>query len=277
MKIRSIARHAAALAAIACALALAGCATVQTTQPGVVGVERKQFMLVSEDQLRQSAAQAYTQTLEQAQQKGALNPDPQRVERVRRIVARLVPATGAFRPDAPGWPWQVNVIQSDELNAWAMPGGRIAVYSGLIERLELSDAELAAILGHEMAHALREHAREQVSRQLAAQLGLSVAGAALGLGQTSQQIGQVLTDVTFNLPHSREAEQEADRIGVELAARAGYDPLAAVSVWQKMERAQSGGRPPQFLSTHPSPANRIDDLREYAARVMPLYRSAQGS
>lgn len=277
MRFHTIMRHALALAGVAFALALPGCQSVQTTQPGVVGVERKQLMLVPEDQLRQSAAQAYQQTLQVAQQKGALNPDPQMLARVRRVVGRLVPATAAFRSDAPNWPWRVNVIQSNQLNAWAMPGGRIAVYSGLITRLDLTDAELAAILGHEMAHALREHAREQVSRQMAEQLGFSVAGAALGLGESTQQIAQVLTNVTFNLPHSRQAEQEADRIGVELAARAGYDPRAAVSVWQKMQKAQDGGGSPQFLSTHPAPGDRLADVRQYAERVMPLYRSAQRS
>jgi predicted Zn-dependent protease len=267
-------RRIGAIAAAAAAIALTGCETVQTTQPGLVGVARPQRMLVSEEQMQQGAAQAYQQMLQEAKAKGVLNQDPALVARVRNIVSRLVPATTAFRSDTANWPWQVNVITTDELNAWCMPGGRMMVYTGLVNKIKLTDSQLAAILGHEMAHALREHSREQASRAAAENLGLSIAGAALGLGDAATNLAQLVTDVTFNLPNSRQAEQEADRIGEELAARAGYDPHAAVSVWQKMEKA-GGAAPPQFLSTHPSAANRLADLQNYAERVMPLYQSAK--
>jgi predicted Zn-dependent protease len=187
---------------------------------------------------------------------------------------RLIPATTAFRPDATRWPWEVHVIQDNQLNAWAMPGGKMVVYSGLIEKLRLTDDELAAIMGHEIAHSLREHARERVSQEMATNLGIGIAGAVLGFGQVGQQLADALAQVTFTLPHSRGQETEADRIGVELAARGGFEPHAAVSVWQKMQQAAGSGGP-QFLSTHPSPENRLADLKVYADRVTPLYQQAR--
>jgi predicted Zn-dependent protease len=150
----------------------------------------------------------------------------------------------------------------------------MAVYTGLIEQLKLSDDELAAIMGHEIAHALREHGRERISQQLAASFAVGVASAALGLGQGGTQLADMVAQVTFTLPNSRLHEQEADRIGVELAARAGYDPRAAVNVWKKMSQA-GGGAPPEILSTHPSPESRIKDLEVYSERVMPLYQAAR--
>jgi len=255
-------------------LALTACETVQTTQSGVVGVDRKQTFLVSSDEINQSAVQAYQKVLGDAKQKGELDRDPAQLQRVRAIAARLVPATGAFRQDAPGWKWEVNVISSDEVNAWCMPGGKIAVYSGLINSLHPTDDELATVIGHEIAHALREHSREQVSHQMGQQLLIGVGAAVLGVGDLGQQVAQSLLDVTFNLPHSRTDETEADRIGVELAARAGYDPRAAITLWQKMEKL-AGSRPPQWLSTHPDPANRTKDLEVYAQRVYPLYQQAK--
>jgi len=187
---------------------------------------------------------------------------------------RLINVTGAFRPDAPRWAWEANVITSNDVNAWCMPGGKIAVYTGLIDKLKITDDELAAVMGHEIAHALREHGRERASQAYAQAIGIQVLGAALGLGGGEMQIAQIIADVTFNLPNSREDEVEADRIGVELAARAGYDPHAAVTLWQKMGQV-GGSAPPQFLSTHPSPQNRQKDLTAYAERVMPLYESAR--
>jgi predicted Zn-dependent protease len=261
-------------AALASMLALAACQTVQTTQPGAVGIERKQSMLLSSAEIDKSAATAYRQELKKASAKKALNHDPAQVERVRVIVLRLINVTGAFRPDAPHWAWETNVITSNDVNAWCMPGGKIAVYTGLIEKLKVTDDELAAVMGHEIGHALREHGRERASQAYAESLGLSVVGAALGLGQGSMQLAQIITDITFNLPNSREHEVEADRIGVELAARAGYDPRAAITLWQKMGQV-GGSAPPQFLSTHPSPQNRQKDLTAYAARVMPLYEAAR--
>lgn len=274
---RRHAARAAAAGALAVAALLAGCQSVQTTAGGAVGVERTQRMtpLISEAQLREQAALSYREVLTKERQQGKLNADPALTNRVRAIAGRLIPAAGAFRPDATGWNWEVNVIQSDEMNAWCMPGGKIAVYTGLITKLNLTDAEIAAILGHEIAHALREHARERASEQLGAQVLLSGAVMAIGGGQSSMDLGGVFYKTFFGLPNSRLHETEADRIGVEIAARAGYDPRAAMSLWRKMA-ANGGSRGPEFLSTHPSPDTRLADLEVYSARVMPLYEQARG-
>jgi predicted Zn-dependent protease len=258
-------------ALVACALA--ACATVQTTSPGAVGIERKQRMLVSEEQVQQAAAQAYNQQLQQARSKGLLNRDQQLLARVRGIERRLVPHTATFRPDAPRWNWETNVLTSKDMNAYAMPGGKIMVYTGLVERLQLSDAELAAVVGHEIAHALREHSRERISRAYAQQLALAGIAVATGVGEGAMNLANMVATVTFQLPHSREQEAEADLVGLELMARAGYDPNAAVSVWRKMTAANRGG-PPEFLSTHPTPGSRIEELQAAVPRVMPLYRVA---
>jgi len=255
-------------------LALTGCQTVQTTRSGAVGVDRKQSMLLSSAEVNQGATLAYQQTIQSAAKDGVLNRNPAHVARVRAVARRLIRVTGAFRADAPAWQWQVNVISSQEINAWCMPGGKIAVYTGLLDRLRLTNAELAAVLGHEIAHALREHGREQASQAMAENVALSVLGAAVGLDTVGQQVAQVVADVTFKLPNSREFEREADRIGVELAARAGYDPRAAVTVWKKMA-GTGGGHPPELLSTHPSDESRIRDLQVYSARVMPLYQATR--
>ncbi|MGQ0751148.1 MAG: M48 family metallopeptidase [Betaproteobacteria bacterium] len=267
-------RRGGLVLAIVAAAALPACETVQTTQAGAVGVDRKQAMLLSSDQVNNAAVSAYRQTMQSASQKGALNRNPAQVQRVRAITQRLIPATGAFRQDAPGWKWEVNVISSPEVNAWAMPGGKIAVYTGIMEKLKLTDDELAAIIGHEIAHALREHGRERASQQMAQGLAVGVIGAAVGLGGLGQDLAGLVADVTFGLPYSREFEREADRIGVELAARGGFDPRAAITLWQKMAQAGGGGTP-EFLSTHPSDQSRIQDLQMYAQRVMPLYQQAR--
>ena len=253
---------------------LAGCQSVNTTQPGAVGVDRKQNMVVSSEAVNQGAVKAYAAVLADAQKKGQLNRDAGQLQRVRAIAGRLIPQTGAFRPDAPGWKWEVNVITSKEVNAWCMPGGKIAFYTGLIEQLHATDDEAAAVMGHEIAHALREHGRERASQAMVQGIGISIVGAALGLGGGAQDLTRAVLDVTFNLPNSRTDEQEADRIGVELAARAGYDPRAAVTLWEKMTRL-GGSQPPQFLSTHPSHASRISDLKGYAEKVWPLYEAAR--
>jgi predicted Zn-dependent protease len=261
-------------AAVLAGLLLAGCQTVHTTQPGVVGVERSQIMLLSSESVNSGAANAYRQLTGQAQQKGQLNRNAQQVARVRGIAERLRPQTAAFRADAPGWNWEVNVVTSNEVNAWCMPGGKIAVYTGLIERLQATDDEIAAVMGHEIAHALREHGRERASQAMAQGIGITVLGVALGMSGGAQDLTQLALDLTFNLPNSRTDEMEADRIGVELAARGGYDPRAAITLWEKMGKL-GGGQPPQFLSTHPSHATRIADLRAYSAKVLPLYEAAR--
>jgi predicted Zn-dependent protease len=254
---------------------LAACETVQTTAPGAVGVERKQQMLVSEQTVEQGAQQAYTQELTKAREAKALNANPSLVQRVQTISHRLIEQTPAFRPDALKWDWQVNVQSKDELNAYCMPGGKIMVYSGLVQKLDLTDDELATVIGHEMAHALREHSREAVSRAYAQQVGLGALGALAGLGDATMQVASLVTNVTFNLPRSRVQESEADRIGLELMARAGYDPRASLTLWQKMEKASGGGGPPAFLSTHPSSSTRQSDLAALLPKVLPLYNAAK--
>jgi len=255
--------------------ALCGCQTVQTTQSGAVGVERKQSMspLVSSAQMDKSAGEAYAQVLADARKKNQLNQDPAQVARVRAIANRLIPSTAAFRADAPGWKWEVNVITAQEVNAWCMPGGKIAVYTGLISSLKITDEELAAVMGHEIGHALREHGRERASEQMTEQLGVQVLSVLTGINLETQ-LTDIILNVTLSLPHSRTQETEADRIGVELAARSGYDPRAAVSLWQKMGKL-GGGKPPEWLSTHPSDQTRTRDVQSYAERVMPLYEAAR--
>jgi predicted Zn-dependent protease len=268
-------RAFATLFAGAFAALLAGCQTVETTQPGVVGVSRQQHMAVSSEEVNAGAEKEYSQMMAEAKKKNALDRDAAQVERVRNIVSRLVPQTKTFRPDAGNWPWEVHVITLDEVNAWCMPHGKMAVYTGLLQKIQPTDDELAAVMGHEISHALREHTREQISQQMGTQTVLGIAGALFGLGETAQNLGGLVANVTLNLPKSRTDETEADRMGVELAARAGYDPRAAISLWQKMEKL-AGSQPPQWLSTHPSNATRLSDLKEYAQKVMPLYAAAKG-
>ncbi len=251
-------------------LSTAGCETVSTTSAGAVGVDRKQQMLVSSAEVEQGAAAAYEAELKAAREKGVLNTDKAQLARVTTIAKRIVAATPAFRADATAWNWQFNVQKTQELNAYCMPGGRIMVYSGLIESLDTTDAELATVIAHEVAHALREHTRERVSRAYAQQLVLSGAAAVTGVSEGTANLANMVAQVTFQLPFSREQESEADTIGLELMARAGYDPHAAVTLWNKMSAAASGGQP-KFLSTHPAPKDRIKDIEKNLPRVMPLY------
>jgi predicted Zn-dependent protease len=248
----------------------AGCETVKTTSAGAVGVDRKQQMLVSSEAIDQGAAQAYETELKTARDKGVLNTDKALLARVTTVAKRIVAATPTFRADAATWQWQFNVQKTDELNAYCMPGGRIMVYSGLMEKLDLSDAELATVLGHEVAHALREHTRERVSRTYAQQLVVAGAAAATGASEGATNIANMVGQVTFQLPFSREQESEADQIGLELMARAGYDPRAALTLWKKMSAAEQSGTP-KFLSTHPAPQERIKDIEKNLPRVLPLY------
>lgn len=255
-------------------LFLGACETVQTTKSGVVGVDRQQRMAVSAEAIEQASRQQYAQVMAAAQKKGLLNQNPSYVNRVRTISNRIIQQVPALRPDAARWNWEVNVLTSPEVNAWAMPGGKIAVYTGLIEKLQLTDDELAAVIGHEISHALREHSRERASEQAIAGAGISIVSVVAGLGDLGQQGLQYAYMGLLGLPNSRQHETEADRFGVELAARAGYDPRAAVTLWQKMGQASSG-EPPKFMSTHPPRAERMSDLKEYSRRVMPLYEKAR--
>ncbi|MEP6608401.1 MAG: M48 family metallopeptidase [Burkholderiaceae bacterium] len=269
------------LALIACFVQLlAACETVQTTQAGAVGVTREQRVssMVSSKEVEQQAAQEYAKVISEAQKKGLLNRNPQQVQRVRAIAQRLIPQTRVFRQDAPQWAWEANVLTSKDINAWAMPGGKIAVYSGLIERLNATDEELAAVMGHEIAHALREHARERIAREMGTQAASTLGAIALQIFtgvQVDPQLTGTVGQAVFVLPNSRQNEQEADVIGVELMARAGYDPHAALSLWQKMGQVAGSGGPPEFLSTHPSGESRLRELQTYVDKVMPLYQASR--
>jgi predicted Zn-dependent protease len=252
-------------------LVTAGCETVRTTSAGAVGVDRKQQMLVPSATIDQGAAEAYEAELKAAREKGVLNTDKAQLARVTTIARRIVSATPAFRADAAGWNWQFNIQKTKDVNAYCMPGGRIMVYSGLIETLDVSDAELATVLAHEVAHALREHTRERVSRAYAQQLVLSGAAAVTGVSEGAANIANMVAQVTFQLPFSREQESEADQVGLELMARAGFDPRAAVTLWNKMASIEGAGGQPKFLSTHPAPKDRIKDIEKSLPRVLPLY------
>lgn len=253
------------------ALPLTGCSS--TTDGGVVGADRKQLLLVSSDEILQLSNQSYQQTLSQARSQGKLDVNATQVARLRRIANHLIPHTTVYRADAKGWGWEVHAISSDSINAYVMPGGKIVFYSGIIDRLKLTDAEIAAIMGHEMAHALREHSREKMSRSVATSGVLSIATATLGLSSGQQELAGLASQLGLNLPHSRTQEAEADKIGLELMARAGYNPNAAITLWQKMQAA-SGGDTPQFLSTHPSSANRITAMEALIPTVLPLYHAS---
>lgn len=267
---RSVSLFTALVLAVA---ATASCTVTSTTQQGAVGVDRRQYMMVSEAEVVKSAALSYDQEKQKASNQNALNNRPELTRRARAISDRLIPHTRIFRADALQWSWEINVQSSAEVNAYCMPGGKIMVYSGLIDKLQASDAELAAVIGHEIAHALREHTRERVSRAYAQQIGLTALAVLTGAGDTTMSLAGSISQVTFGLPHSREQEAEADRIGLELMARAGYDPTAAVSLWQKMAQ-QGSGSTPELLSTHPSSDSRIKELRDNTVKVLPLYEAA---
>jgi predicted Zn-dependent protease len=230
--------------------------------------------LVSADQLEQSAAQQYAQMLQQAVAQKALagNTHPQ-VKRLRTVARQFIPHALGWNVRAKNWRWEVNLIGSSQINAFCMPGGKIVFYTGILDKLKLSTDEVASVMGHEMAHALREHARERIGKTTATSVGVSLLSSALGLGQ----LGQTVTNYgakLLTLQFSRGDESEADLVGMELAARAGFDPRAGVSLWQKMAVANKDA-PPQWLSTHPSGTTRIADIQANLPKVMPLFgRSA---
>jgi predicted Zn-dependent protease len=239
-----------------------------------VGKESGFTKLVPAEQIERAAAQQYLQLRQDAARQKALAPDhhPQLV-RLRAIADRIIPYTYAWNERARQWRWEVSLIGSRQINAFCMPGGKIAFYYGILERLQLNDDEVAVIMGHEAAHALREHARERIGKTTATR-GLIEFGAALfGLGNVGRfaaDLGGQLLTLTFG----RADESEADLVGLELAARAGYDPAAGVTLWQKMAGA-SKGAPPEFLSTHPSGPTRIRDIQENLPKVEPLYARAE--
>ena len=226
--------------------------------------------LVPAEQVEQSAAQQYGQMLEQAESKGVLlgKNDPQ-VKRLQAMARKMIPFAYEWNPRAPNWKWEVNLIDSGQINAFCMPGGKIAFYTGLVQKLKLTDDEVAMVMGHEIAHALREHARERMGKNAATGMGANLLSQVLGFGQVGQTVtsygAQLLT-----LKFGREDESEADLVGMDLAARAGYDPRAGVSLWRKMSAANQSA-PPQWLSTHPSGKTRITDIEANLPKVLPLY------
>ncbi|MCV2351536.1 M48 family metallopeptidase [Paucibacter sp. Y2R2-4] len=239
-----------------------------------VGKTSMLAQFVSPEGIERSGAQNYAAMMQKAQQQGALAPakHPQLI-RLRSIAERIIPHALAWNPRAKQWRWEVNLIADPQLNAFCMPGGKIAFFYGILEKLKLSDDEVATIMGHEVAHALREHARERLAKTNATRLGAGALSSLLGLGNVGDAVlnmsGQLLT-LTF----SREDESEADLVGMELAARAGYDPAAGISLWQKMGAA-SKGAPPQWLSTHPAGKTRIQDIQANLPKVEGLYARAE--
>jgi predicted Zn-dependent protease len=248
---------------------LSGCAT--STAGGAVGADRPQLFLVSSEDLDHLAAESYAILKSEASDKGVLNENNAMLKRVRDIAARLESQTRVFRADAPNWKWEVNVITSKELNAFCMPGGKIMVYSGMITQLDLTDDELANVLGHEIAHALREHVREQMSQALVAEGAIGAGTAVFGLGDASSSAAALGYQALLATRFSRDDESEADQIGLELAARSGYDPRAGITLWQKMTSASNGSKPPEFLSSHPTDASRAKQIQKLLPTVMPLY------
>lgn len=228
--------------------------------------------LVPAGAIEQQAVQQYEQLKRTASAKGALGPaDHPQVIRLRAIAARMIPFVERFNPRARHWKWEVNLIGSRQINAFCMPGGKIAFYTGILDTLKLTDDEAAMVMGHEIAHALREHARERMAKSQITQLGANLLGELVGGGRYSGafQMGGNLLSLKF----SRDDESEADVVGLDLAARAGFDPRAGVSLWQKMTAANSRA-PLEFLSTHPAGDHRIKEIEKHLPEVMPLYQHA---
>jgi predicted Zn-dependent protease len=231
--------------------------------------------LVPADQVERQAALQYRETLAEAAKQQALAPaDNAQLKRLREIAQKIIPFANEWNPRVSQWKWEVNLIGSNQINAYCMPGGKIVFYTGIIKTLNLSDDEIAVVMGHEMAHALREHARERMGKSTATQglarLGGLLASSWLGIDPNlADAVAQGGANL-LNLKFGREDESEADLVGMELAARAGFDPRAGVTLWQKMAAANKGA-PPQWLSTHPSSSSRIADMEASLPQVMPLY------
>ena len=250
---------------------LAGTALAQVDVGKASGIRK----LIPAETLEASAKQQYQQTLGEAESKGALAPDdyPQ-LKRLRAIANKLIPFTAQWNADSRKWRWEVNLINSKQINAWCMPGGKIAFYTGILDQLQLNDDEVAMIMGHEMAHALREHSRERLAKSKATGMGLSVASQLLGLGQLGDVAANLGTQL-LTLKYGRDDETEADLVGLEIAARAGFKPEASVQLWKKMLSATGGGKgQPSFLSTHPSGNNRIQELEANLPKVAQLFAQA---
>jgi len=258
------------LSIILSSLLVSGCVTNPITG-------RSQARIVSDDQAARSSQHAYSQLLSEAHQERALDNNPATVARVRGITDRLVAQAVQFRPETRSWRWEVHVLKSPEVNAWCMAGGKMAVYTGLLQKIKPSDAELAQVMAHEISHALLSHQAEKLSRVQMQQTGLQlgvIAGAIAGYDLRGVAgLADAAATVGLQLPNSREAEAEADKVGMELAARAGYDPRASAALWEKMLHI-GGGQSPEWLSTHPSPETRLQAVRALAEKLMPVYEQA---
>jgi len=259
-------------ASLALIALLSACAN--TTRPGAVGVNRSQFMMISSSEVDRLSAISYNDQAQKAKEKNILVTSGPTYDRLKRIANRLIPQTGEFRDDTRQWNWQLTLIDAPTLNASCAPGGKITFYTGIIEQLNLSDDEIAAIMGHEIAHAIREHGRERVSQAMAQSAVTNIAMAAAGGYGSAVSAANQVAQYVLVLPNSRQNESEADAIGLELAARAGYNPQAAISVWKKMIKATDSKSPPEFLSTHPSGETRIEQLTALMPVVEPLYQQS---
>lgn len=271
-------KHTAAFLLLA---ACVGAGAAQPQQDGIPVTSMSRLRgLADAEQFDQQSKLQYTQLLGEAKQKGALAPatDPQ-VQRLRAIARRLIPYAARWNPDAAKWNWEVNLLNSPQVNAFCMPGGRIAFFSGILTKLNLTDDEVAMVMGHEIAHALREHAREQAGKTAATSLFTKLAGAGLaayfGVDPRLGDIGSDLVTKGAALAYSRDDEREADLVGMDLAARAGFDPRSGPVLWQKMGAA-SKGAPPAFLSTHPSGGDRIAQMNKAMPLVLPVYARSKG-
>lgn len=254
-----------------------GITNCTNTDSGEVGADRKQAFLVTAEQMEQASKQAYDEVIAEAKKNGTLNTNAATTTRVKKIAQNLINQVGVFREDALKWDWEVNVITDKTVNAWCMAGGKIVVYTGIIDTLNLTDAQLAAVMGHEIAHALKEHSREQASTQTLQSLGISVVSGILGLGDTSQTLINALAQYTLTLKFSRNHETEADNMGTELMAHAAYDPNEAIKIWEKMSQL-GGASVPELLSTHPSDEHRIENLRDnIVPKVLPIYEKAKNN
>ena len=249
-------------------------ACANTTRPGAVGVNRSQFMMISSSEVDRLSAISYNDQAQKAKEKNILVTSGPTYDRLKRIANRLIPQTGEFRDDTRQWNWQLTLIDTPTLNASCAPGGKVTFYTGIIEQLNLSDDETAAIMGHEIAHAIREHGRERVSQAMAQSAVANIAMAAAGGYGSAVSAANQVAQYVLVLPNSRQNESEADAIGLELAARAGYNPQAAISVWKKMIKATDSKSPPEFLSTHPSGETRIEQLTALMPVVEPLYQQS---
>jgi predicted Zn-dependent protease len=249
----------------------------EAPEPGGVKVDKPSALrkLVPEQRIEGMAAQQYASLKQQAGQKGALAPDdnPQ-VIRLRAIAQRMIPHVKIWNPNADKWQWEINLIGSGQVNAFCMPGGKIAFFTGLLTKLKLTDDEVAIVMGHEIAHALREHGRERMAKGTLLQLGAALGSAIFNLKDTGRQVVGAGTQL-WMLKFSRDDETEADLVGLDLVARAGYDPRAGVALWRKMGMINKNS-PPQWLTTHPAGANRIAEMQKHLPEVMPLYARVKG-